>query len=409
MTKGKDQAEKEVYEDMSEHAKSFESGETEVEAQGDHISTLSPASHSRHVECATHINPPISDENNTAISEEEVPLDGSDDSRTSVNTQSKTVSDHGDISEHDQRAAITSDEPSGFPLRHLQNQVESSAPPLSLVQNHGGVPMAPLFAHRADPVTTFSGVPLAHRMPIADHQYHPLAAVVTHNEANTGNHDFTFSQPFEAPWTALHGEIQSFHLWVDHEKSKFEIPIRQAQHNMVQVLTQLTLDIFNEVCSVRVSGSASSNLNLHPPLSNLDLVIECSHAERSLEALPLQHLIRHLPADSSAEFIPSPIVPIIKVKYMMYHMGLMMGPIDIDISLNVKNVDASKDFIVEAIRQYRSLQPMVLFLKAFLKTHHLNSPYQGGVGSFLLQNMVLHIIQVRHIRSRTHEPLLTDL
>ncbi|EZG57835.1 poly(A) polymerase, Cid1 family protein, partial [Gregarina niphandrodes] len=45
------------------------------------------------------------------------------------------------------------------------------------------------------------------------------------------------------------------------------------------------------------------------------------------------------------------------------------------------------------IREWRHLRPLILILKLLLREHDLNETYKGGVGSYMLFNMVTHHLQ----------------
>ncbi len=45
------------------------------------------------------------------------------------------------------------------------------------------------------------------------------------------------------------------------------------------------------------------------------------------------------------------------------------------------------------IKHYGMLRPLVLVIKYFLSQRALNDTYTGGIGSFMLTMMCLHIVQ----------------
>ena len=48
------------------------------------------------------------------------------------------------------------------------------------------------------------------------------------------------------------------------------------------------------------------------------------------------------------------------------------------------------------VMTYPELKPLMLVLKAFLKSRQLNEPYTGGIGSFLLTMMVVSYLQKKY-------------
>jgi DNA polymerase sigma len=48
------------------------------------------------------------------------------------------------------------------------------------------------------------------------------------------------------------------------------------------------------------------------------------------------------------------------------------------------------------INQFPAVRPLVLLLKYYLAQRSLNDTYTGGVGSFMLTLMVVHVVQQVH-------------
>lgn len=67
--------------------------------------------------------------------------------------------------------------------------------------------------------------------------------------------------------------------------------------------------------------------------------------------------------------------------------------INLDISFNRTNGVYCVKLVKYLQKKYPELRPLILVLKAFLKSRQLNETYHGGVGSFLLTMMVTSYLQ----------------
>lgn len=67
-----------------------------------------------------------------------------------------------------------------------------------------------------------------------------------------------------------------------------------------------------------------------------------------------------------------------------------------DISFNRTNGIYSVKLVKFLQKKYPELKPLILILKAFLKSRDLNETYSGGVGSFLLTMLVASYLQRKY-------------
>lgn len=67
--------------------------------------------------------------------------------------------------------------------------------------------------------------------------------------------------------------------------------------------------------------------------------------------------------------------------------------IHLDISFNRTNGIYCVKLVKYLQKKYPELRPMIIVLKAFLKSRQLNETYHGGVGSFLLTMLVTSYLQ----------------
>ena len=68
--------------------------------------------------------------------------------------------------------------------------------------------------------------------------------------------------------------------------------------------------------------------------------------------------------------------------------------ISVDICINVKSGREAFGLINGFLEEHPSLRPLTLFLKYFLYYRDLNETYTGGIGSFVLQMMIISHLQV---------------
>lgn len=76
----------------------------------------------------------------------------------------------------------------------------------------------------------------------------------------------------------------------------------------------------------------------------------------------------------------------------------------VDISINDETGTRAAMYILRVVRQYPSLRPLCLVLKAFLKTYKLGAVKDGGIGGYALTNMVIaHIQETMKAGRPTHD------
>lgn len=216
---------------------------------------------------------------------------------------------------------------------------------------------------------------------------------------------------------ALHNEIVNFCKLMEPQANEME-----QRGDLVKRFTRLVQDTF-ENAEVNVFGSQETGLYL--PSSDIDIAIQLSQkdAEKSkdesegaegkrtkeqeqkdmdnwdaprgspldrLEAALREHWIEEL---SYLEVIPNTRVPLVKFTH---------GPtnISVDVCFNqTSGVQAAK-----LMRCYMDalppLRPLTFVLKYFMASRGLNQPYTGGVGSYMLQLMIISFLQHRERECR---------
>ncbi|KAF0682826.1 Aste57867_25125 [Aphanomyces stellatus] len=204
----------------------------------------------------------------------------------------------------------------------------------------------------------------------------------------------------EVPWMApgqryrdrnvflcLHEEILDFARFLSPtaaEKTAREELVARMQDIVSSLWQGATLDTF---------GSQLTEMFL--PSSDIDMVVLDGPSGKG----PLHQLGRHLQEMNMVSFlevVDSARIPI--VKFVDTQSGL-----HVDISFGVTSGFATADLVMLYQRKYPPFRPLTLLLKYFLQQRGLNETFKGGVGSFLLQLMVVSFLQHTN-RNSGHVP-----
>merc|ERR1719254_83394 len=102
------------------------------------------------------------------------------------------------------------------------------------------------------------------------------------------------------------------------------------------------------------------------------------------------------------ELIESAKVPVLKVRAQA--SGLRA-----DIVFNQPDGIETSRFIKERCDEYPQMRPLLIFLKYFLMQRGLHETYTGGVGAYLLCNVVLHFLQRHPARKDDRQYAATSL
>ena len=70
--------------------------------------------------------------------------------------------------------------------------------------------------------------------------------------------------------------------------------------------------------------------------------------------------------------------------------------VPMDVSFDIDSGLRTGRLINELLRAMPPLRPLILVLKHFLLQRRLNETFTGGIGSFMLQLMVVSFLQMRH-------------
>jgi len=178
----------------------------------------------------------------------------------------------------------------------------------------------------------------------------------------------------------LHEEMLDFMNFMSHTKE--EVRARRA---WVQTITDACRSLWPS-CKVRVFGSFFTGLSL--PNGDVDMAVTDVPGK---PANAMKMLVEHLLAAgeiSWLEIIESAKVPVAKMRSQS--CGLRA-----DVVFNQPDGIETSKFIKERMKEYPQMKPLLVFLKYFLLQRGLHETYGGGMGSYLLCNVVLHFLQ-RH-------------
>jgi non-canonical poly(A) RNA polymerase PAPD5/7 len=223
------------------------------------------------------------------------------------------------------------------------------------------------------------------------------------------------------PLVRLHNEIVDFCSLMEPKPQE----LLQRQ-NLVQRFQALALKCFPDA-EVQVFGSQATGLLL--PTSDIDVVIlknqsdeaktEGKHKEKTEEDVqnwegpasssssPLQQLtsaLRDLWIDDLEylEAIENTRVPLVKFTTTK---GLSM-----DVSFDQPNGPKAAQLMKTYLQAMPPLRPLTFVLKYFLVSRGLHEPYSGGVGSYLLQLMIVSFLQHREREAyNNHRPSVYNL
>nr|CCA16045.1 Poly(A) RNA polymerase putative [Albugo laibachii Nc14]CCA26462.1 Poly(A) RNA polymerase putative [Albugo laibachii Nc14] len=178
-------------------------------------------------------------------------------------------------------------------------------------------------------------------------------------------------------YLCLHEEILDFvHFISPHDEEL------QARENLIAQMKNLVSNLWPRA-AVETFGSHETQMFL--PQSDIDLVIfGAPTGKESLFVLAAELEARDMV--SYLEVIDKARIPI--VKFVDKNSA-----IQVDISFNISSGLATADLIKQYMRIFPSFRPLVLVLKYFLAQRELNETFQGGIGSFLLQLMVVSFLQ----------------
>jgi non-canonical poly(A) RNA polymerase PAPD5/7 len=216
---------------------------------------------------------------------------------------------------------------------------------------------------------------------------------------------------------ALHNEIVGFCKLMEPRPEELK-----EREQLVQKFTELVHSVFGE-CQVDVFGSQVTGLCL--PTSDIDISIQLDEEEKedaksdskaetndeksekeekekeksemehweTPSGTPLDRLAAALrsewmPELSYLEVIPNTRIPLVKFTHIPTNVS-------VDVCFNQRTGPHAAKLMKQYMEAMPPLRPLTFVLKYFMASRDLNQPYTGGVGSFMLQVMIVSFLQHR--------------
>ncbi|GMF52263.1 unnamed protein product [Phytophthora fragariaefolia] len=178
-------------------------------------------------------------------------------------------------------------------------------------------------------------------------------------------------------YEGLHDEIMDFVSFISPTEQEL-----RARAELIEEMRHVVKGLWPEA-TVETFGSHYTQMFL--PQSDIDMVL-FGVPEGKAPLFKLAQCLEEKELVSYLEVIDKARIPIVK----MVHKA---SDIHVDVSFNVAGGLATGDLVKHYMRVYPSFRPLTLVLKYFMAQRGPNETYTGGVGSFLLQMMVISFLQ----------------
>ena len=195
-----------------------------------------------------------------------------------------------------------------------------------------------------------------------------------------------------SPLQKLHDEILAFRDVVAPSSTE-----RAARDDAFRSLERAAKSCWPH-CEAKVFGSALTKLEL--PSSDVDVVVFGAPVDKGSGGVAkrLRTLASALEdlgavAPRSLEVVESARIPLVKYVDAASNTA-------VDVSFDVESGLRTGKLVRSYMDAMPPLRPLVLVLKFFLSQRGLNETFTGGVGSYMLQLMVVSFLQQRHRTDR---------
>jgi len=178
----------------------------------------------------------------------------------------------------------------------------------------------------------------------------------------------------------LHEEILDFVEFMSHTREEVD-----ARRNWVLTISTACKTLW-PACQVSVFGSFYSGLSL--PNGDVDVAVWDIPCKGTTAMKMLADYLLSKGELSWLEIIETAKVPVLKIRSQK--CGLRA-----DVVFNQPDGLETSKFVRARLKEFPPMKPLLLFLKYFLLQRGLHETYTGGMGSYLLCNVVLHFFQ-RH-------------
>jgi non-canonical poly(A) RNA polymerase PAPD5/7 len=206
------------------------------------------------------------------------------------------------------------------------------------------------------------------------------------------------------PLVALHNEIVSFCHLMEPLPSEIE-----QREKLIARVKQTVANHFDQNTKVEVFGSQATGLFL--PTSDIDIVVTTMTSDgeeqssegqeenpsdlfvKNEQRSPLQRFAAAIQDEwldelSYFEVIEKTRVPLVKFKHAP-------TKIHVDVCFNQPTGPPAALLMSRYLHCLPPLRPLTIVLKYFLAARGLNEPYSGGVGSYMLQLLIVAFLQHR--------------
>jgi non-canonical poly(A) RNA polymerase PAPD5/7 len=178
-------------------------------------------------------------------------------------------------------------------------------------------------------------------------------------------------------YLSLHEEIIDFTRFMSPHADEIE-----QRKKLVEQFREIVTSLW-EHATVETFGSAETQMFL--PKSDVDLVI-LNAPDGKDPLFQLAEQLEQRALVSYLEVIDKARIPI--VKFVDKESNL-----SVDVAFNTAGGLATADLVKHYMRMFPSFRPLTLVLKYYLSQRSLNETYNGGIGSFMLQLMVVSFLQ----------------
>jgi predicted nucleotidyltransferase len=180
----------------------------------------------------------------------------------------------------------------------------------------------------------------------------------------------------------------------------FVSPTPAERSNRQAVIDEIRGIIADIWPNARVDVFGSQMTGLYLPESDIDMVVFGARA-------PPNHRLNRLASEFRKRQLVSDLEVIGKAKVPIVKFTHSASGIHVDVCFEVANGLHSGRIMKQFLQKMAPLRSLVLVLKYFLTQRALNETYTGGVGSFLLQMMLVSMLQ-HHKRRRQHQHRSSD-
>jgi DNA polymerase sigma len=168
---------------------------------------------------------------------------------------------------------------------------------------------------------------------------------------------------------------------------------RKAEHSLRYVLVNRLVDMLTKgkdplfpEAQCHVFGSLRTKLLL--PSSDVDMCV------MGMESCPMKDALDRISARLELLGIPLEKPKVIDAKVMIVKFTDKISKIDCDISINSINGRHNTHMVKRLLDQYPQARPLILVIKTFLKQRLLNEVFSGGLSSYSISLMVIHLLQI---------------